>query len=97
MKSVNSLLCTRVFFSRVHELIMQYAFCCSAESRRTTIDIFLKATGYLDCAIRQILPQIPPEQRYCIVEELLGSIGFQVENIYFNIPFQRWVSGDNFQ
>jgi hypothetical protein len=66
---------------------MQYAFCCSAESRRTTIDIFLKATGYLDCAIRQILPQIPPEQRYCIVEELLGALGFKLKTSTSIFPF----------
>jgi hypothetical protein len=50
---------------------------CSAESRRATVDVFLKAAGYLDCAIRQVLPQIPLELRYCIVKELIGSIGFQ--------------------
>ncbi|XP_037478573.1 uncharacterized protein LOC125539080 [Triticum urartu] len=35
----------------------------SEESRRATVDVFLKASGYLDCAIRQVLPQIPSELR----------------------------------
>ncbi|XP_077247176.1 uncharacterized protein LOC143886892 [Tasmannia lanceolata] len=35
----------------------------SEESRKTSVDIFLKAAGYLDCAIRHVLPQIPPELR----------------------------------
>ncbi|XP_058097801.1 uncharacterized protein LOC131242875 isoform X2 [Magnolia sinica] len=35
----------------------------SEESRRNSVDIFLKAAGYLDCAIRHVLPQIPPDLR----------------------------------
>lgn len=35
----------------------------SEESRRASIDIFLKAAGYLDCAIRHVLPQIPSALR----------------------------------
>ncbi|XP_026664267.1 uncharacterized protein LOC103716535 isoform X3 [Phoenix dactylifera] len=35
----------------------------SEENRRTSIDVFLKAAGYLDCAIRDVLPQIPPDMR----------------------------------
>ncbi|KAG1361221.1 Vacuolar protein-sorting protein BRO1 [Cocos nucifera] len=35
----------------------------SEEKRRTSIDAFLKAAGYLDCAIRDVLPQIPLESR----------------------------------
>ncbi|KAM0851099.1 hypothetical protein ACQ4PT_052649 [Festuca glaucescens] len=35
----------------------------SDESRRATVDVFLKAAGYLDCAIRQVLPHIPSELR----------------------------------
>ncbi|KAG6777234.1 hypothetical protein POTOM_017051 [Populus tomentosa] len=29
------------------------------DSRRASIDIFLKAAGYLDCAVRNVLPQLP--------------------------------------
>ncbi|CAN6228950.1 unnamed protein product [Urochloa humidicola] len=38
-----------------------YAPRVSEESRRATVDVFLKAAGYLDCAIRHVLPQLPPE------------------------------------
>nr|XP_029116069.1 uncharacterized protein LOC105058978 isoform X4 [Elaeis guineensis] len=40
-----------------------YQLKVSEEDQRTTIDIFLKAAGYLDCAIQHVLPQIPPETR----------------------------------
>ncbi|KAK9288052.1 hypothetical protein L1049_016498 [Liquidambar formosana] len=33
----------------------------SEESRRASIDIFLKAAGYLDFAVQLVLPQFPPE------------------------------------
>lgn len=33
------------------------------ESRRTSINKFLKAAGYLDCAIQHVLPQLPPDLR----------------------------------
>uniref|UniRef100_M1B8E9 Endosomal targeting BRO1-like domain-containing protein n=1 Tax=Solanum tuberosum TaxID=4113 RepID=M1B8E9_SOLTU len=36
----------------------------SEESRRSSVDIFLKAAGYLDCAVRNVLPQLPAEQRF---------------------------------
>ncbi|PKI63294.1 hypothetical protein CRG98_016285, partial [Punica granatum] len=35
----------------------------SEENRRASVDIFLKAAGYLDCAVRHVLPQLPPELR----------------------------------
>ncbi|WVZ74483.1 hypothetical protein U9M48_022662 [Paspalum notatum var. saurae] len=35
----------------------------SEESRRATVDLFLKAAGYLNCAIHHVLIQIPPEKR----------------------------------
>ncbi|CAN1265796.1 BRO1 domain-containing protein BROX [Linum perenne] len=31
----------------------------SEESRRASVDIFLKAAGYLDCAVRHVLPHLP--------------------------------------
>jgi hypothetical protein len=34
------------------------------ENRRTSIDIFLKAAGYLDCAVKHVLPQFSAEQRF---------------------------------
>lgn len=35
----------------------------SEENRRRSIDVLLKAAGYLDCSIRHVLPQIPLELR----------------------------------
>ncbi|KAK4803929.1 hypothetical protein SAY86_003746 [Trapa natans] len=35
----------------------------SEENRRGSVDIFLKAAGYLDCAVRHVLPQLPYELR----------------------------------
>ncbi|KAK1303515.1 hypothetical protein QJS10_CPB11g02341 [Acorus calamus] len=35
----------------------------SEENRRNSVDIFLKAAGYLECAVQQILPRIPPAVR----------------------------------
>ncbi|XP_058090249.1 uncharacterized protein LOC131236808 isoform X2 [Magnolia sinica] len=35
----------------------------SEEGRRASVDVFLKASGYLDCAIRHVLPQIPLDLR----------------------------------
>lgn len=34
------------------------------ENRRASIDIFLKAAGYLDCAVKNVLPQFSAEQRF---------------------------------
>lgn len=34
------------------------------ENRRSSVDIFLKAAGYLDCAVRHVLPHLPIELRY---------------------------------
>lgn len=35
----------------------------SDESRRASVDVLLKAAGYLDCAVRHVLPQLPDELR----------------------------------
>ncbi|CAN6279312.1 unnamed protein product [Urochloa humidicola] len=35
----------------------------SEESRQATVDLFLKAAGYLDCSIHHVLTRIPPERR----------------------------------
>lgn len=34
------------------------------ERRRDSVDVFLKAAGYLDYAVKHVLPQIPPELRF---------------------------------
>lgn len=43
----------------------------TTESRKASVDVFLKAAGYLDCAIRNVLPQILPELRFTYLEVLL--------------------------
>ncbi|XLS71952.1 hypothetical protein HN51_028817, partial [Arachis hypogaea] len=34
-----------------------------SEGKRASVDIFLKAAGYLDCAVKHVLPQLPAELR----------------------------------
>ncbi|KAJ6799057.1 Uncharacterized protein M6B38_209135 [Iris pallida] len=51
------------------------------ESRRAAIDVFLKAAGYLDCAISHVLPRIPSEVRRLLpidlAEENLRALSMQ--------------------
>ncbi|XP_010248876.1 PREDICTED: uncharacterized protein LOC104591623 isoform X2 [Nelumbo nucifera] len=42
----------------------------SEESRRTSIDVFLKAAGFLDCALNHVIPQLPPELRRVLPVDL---------------------------
>ncbi|XP_071698038.1 uncharacterized protein [Rutidosis leptorrhynchoides] len=44
------------------------------ESRRSGIDILLKAAGYLDCAVRHVLPQLPPELRRDLPVDLAEGV-----------------------
>ncbi|XP_015166008.1 uncharacterized protein [Solanum tuberosum] len=46
----------------------------SEESRRSSVDIFLKAAGYLDCAVRNVLPQLPAEQRRNLPVDLAEGV-----------------------
>ncbi|KAJ6396653.1 hypothetical protein OIU77_021642 [Salix suchowensis] len=46
----------------------------SEESRRASIDIFLKAAGYLDCAIRTVLPQLPTPLRKDLPVDLAEGV-----------------------
>ncbi|XVF09392.1 hypothetical protein REPUB_Repub07fG0088800 [Reevesia pubescens] len=46
----------------------------SEESRRASIDIFLKAAGYLDCAVRHVLPQLPSEVRRNLPVDLAEGV-----------------------
>ncbi|KAL1340080.1 hypothetical protein AAHE18_U092200 [Arachis hypogaea] len=45
-----------------------------AESRRASVDIFLKAAGYLDCAVRHVLPQLPAELRRNLPVDLAEGV-----------------------
>jgi len=53
----------------------------SEESRQATVDLFLKAAGYLDCAIHHVLTHIPPERRRELPVDLaegnLKALGLQ--------------------
>ncbi|KAF1886270.1 hypothetical protein Lal_00045500 [Lupinus albus] len=44
------------------------------ESRRNSVDIFLKAAGYLDCAVRHVLPQLPLELRRNLPVDLAEGV-----------------------
>ncbi|KAM1026698.1 hypothetical protein ACFX13_040297 [Malus domestica] len=44
------------------------------ESRRASIDIFLKAAGYLDCAVRHVLPQLPTELKTNLPVDLAEGV-----------------------
>ncbi|KAF8407412.1 hypothetical protein HHK36_006543 [Tetracentron sinense] len=44
------------------------------ESRRASIDVFLKAAGYLDCAVRHVLPQLPTELRRDLPVDLAEGV-----------------------
>ncbi|XP_027359423.1 uncharacterized protein LOC113868060 isoform X3 [Abrus precatorius] len=46
----------------------------SEESRRASVDIFLKAAGYLDCAVRHVLPQLPVELRRNLPVDLAEGV-----------------------
>nr|XP_016447136.1 PREDICTED: uncharacterized protein LOC107772159 [Nicotiana tabacum] len=46
----------------------------SEESMRSSVDIFPKAAGYLDCAVRNVLPQLPAEQRRNLAVDLAKGV-----------------------
>ncbi|KAL5982948.1 hypothetical protein ACLOJK_017028 [Asimina triloba] len=46
----------------------------SEETRRNSVDIFLKAAGYLDCAVRHVIPQIPPDIRRILPVDLSEGV-----------------------
>ncbi|KAL0357647.1 UNVERIFIED_CONTAM: hypothetical protein Scaly_1450400 [Sesamum calycinum] len=46
----------------------------SEESRRSSVDVFLKAAGTLDCAVRHVLPQLPDELRRNLPVDLAEGV-----------------------
>lgn len=46
----------------------------SDESRRASIDVFLKAAGYLDCAVRHVFPQLSTEMRRNLPVDLAEGV-----------------------
>ncbi|KAI4326446.1 hypothetical protein MLD38_031761 [Melastoma candidum] len=46
----------------------------SEDNRRASIDVFLKAAGYLDCAIHHVLPEFPAEIRSQLPVDLAEGV-----------------------
>ncbi|KAL8464856.1 hypothetical protein ACS0TY_034372 [Phlomoides rotata] len=46
----------------------------SEESRRSSVDVFLKAAGYLDCAVRHVVPQLTNELRRNLPVDLAEGV-----------------------
>uniref|UniRef100_A0A5B7BG95 BRO1 domain-containing protein n=1 Tax=Davidia involucrata TaxID=16924 RepID=A0A5B7BG95_DAVIN len=46
----------------------------SEESRKASIDVFLKAAGYLDCAVRHVLPQLRAQLRSDLPVDLAEGV-----------------------
>uniref|UniRef100_A0A803LW72 BRO1 domain-containing protein n=1 Tax=Chenopodium quinoa TaxID=63459 RepID=A0A803LW72_CHEQI len=46
----------------------------SDESRRASVDIFLKAAGYLDCVVRHVFPQLSAEMRRNLPVDLAEGV-----------------------
>ncbi|KAJ8767902.1 hypothetical protein K2173_020842 [Erythroxylum novogranatense] len=46
----------------------------SEESRRAAVEIFLKAAGYLDCAVRHVIPHLPAELRRDLPVDLAEGV-----------------------
>ncbi|XP_057424528.1 uncharacterized protein LOC130718085 [Lotus japonicus] len=44
------------------------------ENRRASVDIFLKSAGYLDCAVKHVLPQLPEELRRNLPVDLAEGV-----------------------
>uniref|UniRef100_A0A0D9VMZ3 BRO1 domain-containing protein n=1 Tax=Leersia perrieri TaxID=77586 RepID=A0A0D9VMZ3_9ORYZ len=58
LTQANSLLVPKTSIEGYHAKV-------SEENKRASVEIFLKAAGYLECAIQHVLPKISPEQRWC--------------------------------
>ncbi|CAM8924167.1 unnamed protein product [Rhodiola kirilowii] len=46
----------------------------SEESKRASVDIFLKAAGYLNCAVQDVVPCLPPDIRRNLPVELAEGV-----------------------
>ncbi|GAB2225448.1 hypothetical protein Droror1_Dr00006240 [Drosera rotundifolia] len=46
----------------------------SDESRRASVDVFLKAAGYLDFAVQHVIPQLSPENRRNLPVDLAAGV-----------------------
>ncbi|TQD94206.1 hypothetical protein C1H46_020158 [Malus baccata] len=62
------------------------------ESRRASIDIFLKAAGYLDCAVRHVLPQLPTELKTNLPVDLAEGVlrALCLQALGQVVPLLKW-------
>ncbi|CAL9084701.1 unnamed protein product [Musa textilis] len=67
------------------------------ESRRTSIDKFLKAAGYLDCAIQHVLPRLPPDLRNDLPVDLAEGVlrSLHMQALGQSVDIQLWMAIDS--
>ncbi|KAL3820399.1 hypothetical protein ACJIZ3_006304 [Penstemon smallii] len=58
------------------------------ECRRSSVDVFLKAAGYLDCVVRHVLPQMPNELRY-LFDGVDIQLGLAIDGTKATLPVKR--------
>ncbi|KAL5212272.1 hypothetical protein ABZP36_023119 [Zizania latifolia] len=67
LSQANSLLLPKTSIEGYHAKV-------SEENKRASVEIFLKAAGYLECAIQHVLPRISPEKRKGLPVDLAEGI-----------------------
>lgn len=69
----------------------------SEESRKASIDIFLKAAGYLDFAVWHVLPQVPPELRKDLPLDLAEGVlqALSLQALGLGVDVQLGMAIDN--
>ncbi|XP_006649195.1 uncharacterized protein LOC102704126 [Oryza brachyantha] len=67
LSQANSLLVPKTSIEGYHAKV-------SEENKRASVEIFLKAAGYLECAIQHVLPKMSPEKRKGLPVDLAEGI-----------------------
>ncbi|GJM87500.1 hypothetical protein PR202_ga03460 [Eleusine coracana subsp. coracana] len=67
LSQANSLLLPKTSLEGYHAKV-------SEENKRASVEIFLKASGYLECAIQHVLPRISPENRKGLPVDLAEGV-----------------------
>uniref|UniRef100_A0A0D6QU61 BRO1 domain-containing protein n=1 Tax=Araucaria cunninghamii TaxID=56994 RepID=A0A0D6QU61_ARACU len=67
------------------------------ENKKAAIDIFLKAAGYLDCAVRRIFPQIPEDIKSMLPADLKEGVlqALAVQALGQGVDIQLGLAIDN--
>eukprot|EP01018_Ginkgo_biloba_P022322 Gb_02550 [translate_table: standard] len=67
------------------------------ENKKSTIDIFLKAAGYLECAVRCVLPQMPHEVKSKLPADLKEGVlqALSVQALGQGVDIQLGLAIDN--